>query len=56
MKMQETNVHYLYHKLKKNIDQARAANIAARGQQYSQYTGYLLQSDNMALVVKERKG
>ena len=47
---------FLVIKLKKNIDQARAANIGAREQQYSQYTRYRLQSDNMVLVVKERKG
>jgi hypothetical protein len=41
--------------LKKNVDQARTANIATRDQQYSQYTRYWLQTDNLALVVKGRK-
>jgi len=41
--------------LKKNVDQARTANITTRDQQYSQYTRYWLQTDNLALVVKGRK-
>ena len=41
--------------LKKNVDQARTANIATRDQQYSQYTRYWLQTDNLALIVKGRE-
>ena len=38
--------------LKKNVDQALTASIATRDQQYSQYTGYWLQTANLALIVK----
>ncbi|MBB45296.1 MAG: hypothetical protein CMM43_04195 [Rhodospirillaceae bacterium] len=38
--------------LKKNVDQARTANIATRDQQYSHYTRYWLQTDNLAVIVK----
>ncbi len=41
--------------LKKNVEQARTANIATRDQQYSQYTRYWLQTDNLALIVKGRE-
>lgn len=41
--------------LKKNVDQALTANIATRDQQYSQYTRYWLQTDNLALIVKVRE-
>ena len=51
---------YLFHSLFKafynyNLDQARTANIATRDQQYSQYTRYWLQTDNLALIVKGRE-
>ena len=40
--------------LKNNVTQAKAANIAARDQQYSQYMRYWLQNENFALVQKGR--
>ena len=41
--------------LKRNVDQARTANIATQDQQYSQYTRYWLQTDNLTLIVKGRE-
>ena len=41
--------------LKNNATQARAANIASRDQQYSQFMRYWFEEENFALVQKGRK-
>ena len=41
--------------LKNNVTQARAANIASRDQQYSQFMRYWFEEENFALVQKGRK-
>ena len=41
--------------LKNNAAQARAANIASRDQQYSQFMRYWFEEENFALVQKGRK-
>ena len=40
--------------LKNNAAQARAANIASRDQQYSQFMRYWFEEENFALVQKRR--
>ena len=42
--------------LKNNAAQARAANIASRDQQYSQFMRYWFEQENFALVQKGRDG
>ena len=41
--------------LKNNVTQARAANIASRDQQYSQFMRYWFEEENFALIQKGRK-
>ena len=41
--------------LKNNVTQARAANIASRDQQISQFMRYWFEEENFALVQKGRK-
>ena len=41
--------------LKNNATQARAANIASRDQQYSQFMRYWFEEENFALVQKRRE-
>ena len=41
--------------LKNNVTQARAANIASRDQQYSQFMRYWFEEENFALIQKGRR-